>query len=77
MPDLRPVDEIEEWKTKCPVAFMERQLFEMGLMDTDELKALDREIMSQVQEAVEFAEQSPEPRPEDALEDIFSEEGVG
>jgi TPP-dependent pyruvate/acetoin dehydrogenase alpha subunit len=76
MPDLRPGDEIEEWKKKCPVAFMERQLFEMGLMHTDELKALDKEIMSQVQAAVEFAKQSPNPRPEDALEDIFSEEGV-
>jgi TPP-dependent pyruvate/acetoin dehydrogenase alpha subunit len=76
MPDLRPVNEIEEWKKKCPVAFMERQLFEMGLMHTDELKALDKEIMSQVQAAVEFAKQSPNPRPEDALEDIFSEEGV-
>ena len=76
MPDLRPVDEIEEWKTKCPVVFMERQLLEMGLMDADELEVLDGEIMSQVQEAVEFAEQSPDPNPEDALEDIFSEEGV-
>ena len=73
MPDLRPGDELEEWKKKCPVAFMERQLFEMGLMDSDELKALDAEIMSKVQEAVEFARQSPEPSPEDALEDIFSE----
>jgi TPP-dependent pyruvate/acetoin dehydrogenase alpha subunit len=73
MPDLRPGDEMEEWKKKCPVAFMERQLFEMGLMDTDELKALDAEIMSKVQEAVEFARQSPQPNPEDALEDIFSE----
>ena len=48
-------------------------MFEMGLMDTDELKALDEEIMSQVQEAVEFAKQSPNPDPEDALDDIFSE----
>ena len=76
MPDLRPVDEVEEWKTKCPVAFMERQLLEMGVIDMDELKTLDAEIMSRVQEAVEFAEQSPNPNPEDAMEDIFSEEGV-
>jgi TPP-dependent pyruvate/acetoin dehydrogenase alpha subunit len=73
IPDLRPRDEIEEWKKKCPIAFMEKRLFEMGLMDTDELKALDEGIMSQVQEAVEFAKQSPNPDPEDALDDIFSE----
>jgi len=76
MPDLRPEDELEEWKKKCPVASMERQLLETGLMDTDELKALDAEIIAQVQEAVEFAKQSPDPDPEDALEDIFSKQGV-
>ena len=72
MPDLRPKDEVEEWKKKCPVAFMERLLIEKGLMDADELRDLDAEIMSQVQEAVEFAIKSPIPDPEDALEDIFS-----
>ena len=73
MPDLRPKDELEEWKKKCPVAFMERQLINMGIMTPDELKQLDSEIMSHVQEAVDFAVQSPEPAPEDAMEDIFSE----
>ncbi|MFC1495518.1 thiamine pyrophosphate-dependent dehydrogenase E1 component subunit alpha [Thermodesulfobacteriota bacterium] len=73
MPDLRPLDELEEWKKKCPVAFMERQLRESGIMDTDELRTLDVEIMSLVQEAVEFARQSPDPDPADALEDIFAE----
>ena len=73
MPDLRPKDELEEWKKKCPVAFMEQQLINMGIMDTDEIKTLDEEILSRVQEAVDFAVQSPEPAPEDAMEDLFSE----
>ena len=73
MPDLRPVDELEEWKKKCPVAFMERHLLESGIMSGEELKDLNAEIMSLVQEAVEFAQQSPDPDPEDALEDIFAE----
>lgn len=76
MPDLRPGDELEEWKVKCPVAFMERQLIETGIMDSEQIKALDAEIMSQVQDAVEFAIQSPDPKPEDALEDIFSGQGA-
>jgi TPP-dependent pyruvate/acetoin dehydrogenase alpha subunit len=52
---------------------MERRLLEMGVMDADELKALDAGIMSRIQESVEFAKQSPDPDPEDALKDIFSE----
>ena len=73
MPDLRPGDELEEWKKKCPVAFMERHLLESGVMDNGEMRDLDAEIVSLVQEAVEFAEQSPDPDPEDALEDIFAD----
>lgn len=73
IPDLRPVDELEEWKVKCPVSFMKRRLLESGIMDADEIKSLDREILSRVQEAVEFAMKSPNPDPEDALEGIFAE----
>ena len=73
MPDLRPRDELEEWKKKCPVAFMEQQLISMNIMNHDEIKALDTEIKSLVQDAVDFAMQSPEPAPEDAMADIFSE----
>ena len=73
MPDLRPRDELEEWKKKCPVAFMEQQLISMGIMNRDEINTLDAEIKSLVQDAVDFAMQSPEPAPEDAMADIFSE----
>ena len=73
VPDLRPKDELEEWRKKCPVAFMERKLIDMGIMSPDEIKKLDGEVISRVQEAVEFAMQSPEPDPEDAMEDVFSD----
>jgi len=72
LPDLRPKEELEEWKRKCPVAFMERQLIEKGLINAAGLSAMNEEIMTQVQAAVDFAETSPMPDPEDALEDIFS-----
>ena len=73
VPDLRPSDELEAWKKRCPVAYMEQRLIGMGIMGTDEIKTLDAEILARVQEAVDFAVQSPEPDPEEALEDIFSE----
>jgi pyruvate dehydrogenase E1 component alpha subunit len=72
LPDLRPKEELEAWKKRCPVAFMERHLIEMGLVDAAELKSTNAEVMSQVQEAVEFARKSPFPDPEEALEGIFS-----
>jgi len=72
IPDLRPKEELEDWKKKCPVAYMERQLIEKGIIDSAGLGAMNDEIMTQIQDAVDFAEASPLPDPEDALEDIFS-----
>ena len=46
MPDLRPRDELEEWKKKCPVAFIERLLLEKGILDNPEMMAIDNEIIA-------------------------------
>jgi TPP-dependent pyruvate/acetoin dehydrogenase alpha subunit len=43
-----------------------------GIMDERALEGINAEVLSQVQEAVEYALESPLPDPEDALEDIFS-----
>ena len=47
-------------------------MIKMGIMDNEELETMNAEIMRQVQEAVEYAMESPLPDPEDALEDVFS-----
>lgn len=70
--DLRPAEEVAEWKGKCPIARLERKLLEEGLLTQEELAALDRQITSRIAEAIKFADESPWPKPEDALEDVFS-----
>lgn len=72
LPDLRPREELDAWKKKCPVALMEHRLMDMGIADTQALNAINTDVMSQVQAAVDFAVNSPLPDPEDALEDIYS-----
>lgn len=70
--DLRPHEELETWKKHCPLAAFERKLFERNVLTPEEAGAIDRRILAQVEEAHAFALESPYPRPEDALEDIFS-----
>jgi TPP-dependent pyruvate/acetoin dehydrogenase alpha subunit len=72
MPDLRPPEEIEAWKKKCPVARMERRLLEAGILTRHEIEAMDSQVMAQIEDAVKYAVESPFPDPEDALEDVFS-----
>lgn len=72
IPDLRPKEEVESWKQKCPLAAFESVLLREGVLTEDMCKSIDREVLSQVQAAVDFAIESPLPEPRDALEDVFS-----
>jgi pyruvate dehydrogenase E1 component alpha subunit len=72
IPDLRPVEEIEAWKEKCPIANFELKLFEQGVLTPQEVEELDHHVLAQVDDAVNYAKRSPLPDPESALEDIFS-----
>ena len=72
LPDLRPVEEIDDWKRKCPVAGFERVLLENGITSQQALEEINVQVMQQIEDAVDYALASPFPAPEDALEDVFS-----
>jgi len=72
LPDVRPAEEIEAWKKKCPVARMERRLLEAGILTRQEIEAMDKQILAQIEDAIKYALESPLPDPEEALEDVFS-----
>jgi len=72
LPDLRPVEELEAWKGKCPVAGFERILLENGIASRQTLEEINARVMQQIESAVSYALASPFPAPEDALEDVFS-----
>lgn len=72
LPDLRPKEEIEAWKKKCPIARFERKLLRAGVLTKAAMKEIDRDIMSRIEEAVKYAVESPLPEPQHALEDVFS-----
>jgi acetoin:2,6-dichlorophenolindophenol oxidoreductase subunit alpha len=70
--DLRPREEIEAWKKKCPVAAFERTLLERKILTPSKVKSIDERILTQVEEAHAFALDSPYPQPQDALADVYS-----
>ena len=72
-PDMRPKEELESWKNKCPVARTSKQLLDEGILSEQELEDINSEILEKIEEAVKFAEESPFPDPEDALEDVYSD----
>jgi acetoin:2,6-dichlorophenolindophenol oxidoreductase subunit alpha len=70
--DLRPVEEIEAWKKKCPILAFENRLLKNGLASQSDLNAINDRVMARVEESIRYALESPLPRPEDALEDVYS-----
>jgi pyruvate dehydrogenase E1 component alpha subunit len=70
--DLRPREELEAWKKQCPVTAFEKKLLERKLLTSSEADAINQKIQAEVQEAYDFAQASPFPQPQDALEDIYS-----
>lgn len=73
-PEPRPGDEVEAWKQKDPIPRLKAALQQQqGQLTDDEWEELDREILAKVEAAVTFAKASPFPKPEAALDDVFSE----
>lgn len=72
IPDLRPAEEIEVWKRKCPIASFERILLANDIVSRQTLKEINLQVMQKIENAVSYALASPFPAPEDALEDVFS-----
>jgi 2-oxoisovalerate dehydrogenase E1 component len=68
----RTREEVDEWKTRCPILRLRHLLLtEMGVKEA-ELESIDREIHGIVADAHQFAESSAWPNPASAIEHIYS-----
>lgn len=72
----RSREEEEEWAKRDPIPRLAGRLKELGLATDETLETIEREIQALIDDAVRFAEESPLPEPEEALQHVFwSEEG--
>ena len=69
----RSKDEVEQWKQRDPIAMFRKRVLEEGRVTAGELDAIDAAIAREMEQAVQFARESPEPELEAALQDIFTE----
>jgi TPP-dependent pyruvate/acetoin dehydrogenase alpha subunit len=68
----RPKEEIEEWKKKDPIKRLRQQMVANKMATDAELDEIENDVLRELDEAVKFAQESPEPTPEEALEDIYA-----
>ncbi|MEC4985626.1 MAG: pyruvate dehydrogenase (acetyl-transferring) E1 component subunit alpha [Oscillatoria sp. PMC 1068.18] len=72
--ELRSAEEKQVWKARDPIQKLAAYLTEQNLADAAELKEIERQVQETVNEAVEFAESSPEPDPSELRRFIFAED---
>jgi acetoin:2,6-dichlorophenolindophenol oxidoreductase subunit alpha len=68
----RRPEEIEEWKQRDPIPTFARRLVAEGMTTEAELQAVGAAVQRELEDAIQFAEASPDPDLEDALQDIYA-----
>jgi TPP-dependent pyruvate/acetoin dehydrogenase alpha subunit len=64
---------VEQWKKRDPIKLFRARVVAEGTLTAAEMDAIDAKIKKDMEAAVEFARQSPEPEVEMAMQDIFTE----
>ncbi|MGJ8769797.1 pyruvate dehydrogenase (acetyl-transferring) E1 component subunit alpha [Clostridium botulinum] len=69
----KPTEEQEEWIAKDPIPRFEKYLVENEILTEEKLKEVQNKVESQIDEAVDFANNSPYPELESVLEDVYTD----
>jgi TPP-dependent pyruvate/acetoin dehydrogenase alpha subunit len=72
LPDRRPAELKAEWEARDPIPAFERHLEMRGILNSDQMADFELSIDHSLEDAVAFANASPYPAPEQALEDVFA-----
>ncbi len=70
----RKADEIHKWQEEDPIGIFRKKLVSKKIASEEELDAQDEEALAEVEDAIQFAESSPEPEPEELFQHIYVEE---
>jgi dihydrolipoamide dehydrogenase len=70
----RPAEDKEKFRKADPIVAFEHELETSGLADEEYFKKTRQEIDAEVQEIIRFADESPEPKPDDLYKYVYSGE---
>ena len=70
----RTKDELEQYKMRDPIEQVKAVILAKRIATEDDLAAIDKKIKATVDEAVQFAEESPYPPAEEAYKDVYMQE---
>ncbi len=69
--EYRSKDEVEEWRRRDPIASFSKRLVDEEMFSEEDLEKLDQEAMATVDEAVQFADNSPFPDLDSLYDNLY------
>jgi pyruvate dehydrogenase E1 component alpha subunit len=69
----RTKEELEEQKKRDPIQGLKRRLMEEGLLDEEEYAEMEQMVNREVEDALRFAEESPDPDLGELYTDVYKE----
>ena len=67
----RTMEEIQEWMKKCPIKRFEGKLVSEKILPQPKIKKIWEGVQKEIDDSVDFANQSPFPQPQDLYEDVY------
>lgn len=64
--------EIEKYQERDPIKLFAAQLKEKDILDDEKIAELEAQVKKQVEEALRFADESPEPEPSELYTDVYA-----
>lgn len=68
----RPKEEYDYWVSRCPIKRFARFLKDQGVLNDQLMESIDREIYDLIENAFQFAQNSPKPSPDELLDFVYA-----
>ena len=70
----RSKEELDAARQRDPIVLLETRMRELDMLDDAALQGIEADVAAEVADAVNFAEESPEPEPEQLWTDVYAPE---
>jgi len=68
----RSREEVEQFRERDPIVLLRDRMMAEGYLDAAGYEALDKDVMAEVEDAIQFAESSPDPDPSELWTDVYA-----
>src|SRR3954454_24417549 len=70
----RTREEVEDQRKRDPIVVWSQRLIADSLMDEGAVRTLDKEVVEEVEDAYQFADEAPDPDPNELYTDVYARE---